>query len=117
MTLPNKASYATYGGEKVAYSPAVDPLTDYTAAQLNEALSDAAAMTAMVPRAYVEWVVLAGVVYASALAATLSQQGGPRVRCRVGDVGSEVQLGSQVSPDGRAHKCRRVPDHVARFDC
>lgn len=62
MTLPNKATYATYGGELANYSPVCDPTTDRDAWQMNEALSDTSAMTRMCPRAYVAFSYSAGVV-------------------------------------------------------
>lgn len=62
MTLPNSATYPTYGGEKADYSPVADPTTDLSAAQLNEARSDVAAMTRMIPRAYVAFSYATGVV-------------------------------------------------------
>lgn len=55
--LPNKATFANYGGAKLDYSPAEDPTTDRAAVELNEALADVAGMTRMVGRAYVVFTV------------------------------------------------------------
>lgn len=53
MALPGIASFDDYGGEKQDYSPPEDVTTDRSAAEINPAFADVAAMTRMIPRAYV----------------------------------------------------------------
>lgn len=43
--LPGKMSYAEVGGTKVDYAPVVDPTTDRSAAEINNAFASAAALT------------------------------------------------------------------------
>jgi hypothetical protein len=51
--LPSAATYDSYGGEKADYSPVEDTTTDRSADHEDEAFADVAAMTRMIPRAYV----------------------------------------------------------------
>lgn len=60
MGLPDKSTYADYGGEKQDYSAPEDPTTDRGAAELDPALADTAAMTRMIDRCYVAFSVGAG---------------------------------------------------------
>lgn len=53
MALPDKATFATVGGTILDYSAVEDPNTDLAAEFSNEVRADTAAMTRMIPRAYV----------------------------------------------------------------
>ena len=52
MALPDKSTYAAYGGE-IAYPAPEDPTADITSDASDEVRVDCAAMTRMIPRAYV----------------------------------------------------------------
>ena len=53
MALPDKATFATLGGEITDYSDVEDPTTDLAGAFNSETRADVAAMTRMIPRAFV----------------------------------------------------------------
>jgi hypothetical protein len=55
MSLPDKATFATLGGEISDYSAVEDPTTDLAGAFDSEARADVAAMTRMIPRAMVSY--------------------------------------------------------------
>lgn len=59
--LPDKATFSDYGGEKQDYAAPEDPTTDRSAAEMNPAFCDVAAMTRMIPRAMVEFYYSGGV--------------------------------------------------------
>lgn len=59
--LPNSATYSDYGGEKQDYSAPEDPTTDRSAAEMNEAFLDTAAMTRTISRAWFTFTVSGGV--------------------------------------------------------
>ncbi len=61
MPLPDSSTFADYGGEKQDYAAPEDPTTDRSAAELNPALADTAAMTRMIPRARLTLTVSGGV--------------------------------------------------------
>lgn len=55
MSLPNKQSYNSLGGELADYSPVTDPTTDLSAEASNEMRSDVSAMTRTAVRAWVSF--------------------------------------------------------------
>jgi len=55
MALPDKATFATLGGEIDDYSAVEDPTTDLAGAFSSETRADVAAMTRMIPRAVVSF--------------------------------------------------------------
>lgn len=57
MALPDKSTFDTIGGEIIDFSAVEDPNTDLAGAFNSEARADNAAMTRMIPRAYVAFIV------------------------------------------------------------
>jgi hypothetical protein len=57
MALPDKSTFDTIGGEIIDFSAVEDPNTDLAGAFNSEARADVAAMTRMIPRAFVAFVV------------------------------------------------------------
>jgi hypothetical protein len=55
MALPDKATFATLGGEISDYSAVEDPTTDLAGTFSSETRADVAAMTRMIPRAFVSF--------------------------------------------------------------
>lgn len=55
MSLPNKTTFNSLGGELNDYSPVTDPTTDLSAESSNETRSDVAAMTRTAIRAWVSF--------------------------------------------------------------
>lgn len=53
MALPDKSTFASIGGEIIDFSAVEDPNTDLAGAFNSEVRADVAAMTRMIPRAYV----------------------------------------------------------------
>lgn len=62
MSLPNKSTFNSIGGEINNYSPPTDPTTDLDAVADDIARADNAAMTRTIPRAWLLFTVTGGVV-------------------------------------------------------